>query len=150
MKELIKINSMKEVNGMRFHDIEGGFGEGKKAMLVKEIATIHDRGLREVNQSINMNRNRFKNEVDIVDLKGTEFAINLIDNGIYTQNAINASQNIYLLSERGYAKLLKIMDDDLAWEKYDELVDGYFDMRKEVKKLSDYSVEEFFERYEKI
>ena len=43
---------------------------------------------------------------------------------------VNCSNNIYLLSERGYSKLLKIMDDDLAWEKYDELVDNYFNMRQ--------------------
>lgn len=29
---------------------------------------------------------------------------------------IAKSKNIYLLSERGYAKLIKIMDTDLAWE----------------------------------
>ena len=36
-------------------------------------------------------------------------------------------------SERGYAKLLKLLEDDLAWEKYGELLDGYFHMRKEIK-----------------
>jgi hypothetical protein len=56
-----------------------------------------------------------------------------MNSGIYTQNAINASTNIYVLSERGYSKLLKIMDDDLAWEKYDQLVDGYFQMRHAIK-----------------
>lgn len=128
----IKLRGVKEVDGMRFHDIEGGFGKSKKSILVKEIANIHNRQLREVNQSINMNRKRFKDGIDILDLKGTEFAINLIDSGIYTQNSINASSNIYLLSERGYSKLLKIMDDDLAWDKYDELVDGYFNMRETI------------------
>ena len=40
--------------------------------------------------------------IDIMDLKGTEFEVNLIDNEILTQNAANRSDNIYLLSERGY------------------------------------------------
>ena len=39
----------------------------------------------------------------------------------------------YLLSERGYSKLLKLLDDDIAWEQYDKLVDGYFNMRKAIK-----------------
>ena len=51
----------------------------------------------------------------------------------FTQNAWNRAKNIYLLSERGYAKLLKIMDDDKAWEIYDELVDNYFNMRVAIK-----------------
>ncbi len=125
----LKINGILSVDGMRFHDIEGGFGKGKKAILVKEIANIHNRETKRINELINSNRNRFKNDVDIVDLKGTEFEDVLNDHGIYNQNSINRSTNIYLLSERGYSKLLKIMDDDLAWEKYDELVDGYFNMR---------------------
>ena len=32
----IKLRGAKEVEGMKFHEIEGGFGNGKKAMLVKE------------------------------------------------------------------------------------------------------------------
>ena len=128
--ELIKINGIKEVNGMKFHEIEGGFGEGKKSMLAKEIAIIHGRKLKKINELINNNRIRFKDNIDIIDLNKEEFAVFLKDRGIYTQNSINASNNIYLLSERGYSKLLKIMKDDLAWEKYDELVNNYFKMRK--------------------
>ncbi|MCR6515334.1 ORF6C domain-containing protein [Clostridium sp. LY3-2] len=132
--QALKVNGVKNVDGMQFHDIEGGFGAGKKAMLVKEIANIHGKDLRVINQNIERNRKRFLDNIDIVDLKGTEFVITLSDNGIYTQNAINRSSNIYLLSERGYAKLLKILEDDVAWEQYDKLVDGYFNMRREVKK----------------
>ena len=51
------------------------------------------------------------------------------NHGIYNQNSINRSENIYLLSERGYSKLLKILEDDVAWEQYEKLVDGYFNMR---------------------
>lgn len=125
-----------KVESMEFNHIEGGFGEGKKAILVKDISEIHQKEIREVNQIINMNRKRFKDNVDIIDLKKDSFAINLIDNGIYTQNAINASKNIYLLSERGYSKLLKILEDDFAWEQYEKLVDGYFNMRQAVKESS--------------
>ena len=131
--DLIKINDIKEINGMRFHDIEGGFGKDKKSILAKEIASIHNRKLFKVNELINSNRKRFKDNVDIIDLKETEFTIHLMDSGIYSQNSINASKNIYLLSERGYSKLLKIMNDDLAWKRYDELVNNYFNMRKAIK-----------------
>ena len=69
----------------------------------------------------------------VFDLKGTEFEIGLADNGIYTQNSINRSKNIYLLSEREYAKLLKILEDDFAWEQYETLIDNYFNMRQIIK-----------------
>lgn len=128
----IKLRGIKEVYGMKFHEIEGGFGKSKKSMLAKEIANIHGRELKKVNELINNNKIRFKENIDIVDLKGTEFEVVLKDYEIYSQNSINRSENIYLLSERGYSKLLKIMDDDLAWDKYDELVDGYFNMKETI------------------
>lgn len=132
-KPNVKINGLVNVKGMRFHDIEGGFGEGKKAMLVKEIANIHGRELKVINQSINMNRERFKDGVDILDLK----SVNEIDRDFliglgFSNSSIANSNNIYLLSERGYSKLLKILEDDFAWEQYDKLVDGYFNMREQV------------------
>lgn len=125
-----------KVEGMEFNHIEGGFGEGKKSMLVKDIAEIHQREVKFINQNINRNRKRFRNNIDIIDLKGSEFEVALNDHGILNQNAINRSENIYLLSERGYSKLLKILEDDFAWEQYEKLVDGYFNMRQAVKESS--------------
>lgn len=45
MNSLIKVNGIKKIENMQFHDIEGGFGEGKKAMLAKEIAQIHGKDI---------------------------------------------------------------------------------------------------------
>ena len=114
-------------------DIAGGFGEGKKSMLAQDIAKFHNKELRAVNQAINMNKNRFKNCVDVIDIKREDFVINLVDSGFLTQNQINASGNIYLLSERGYAKLIKIFNDDLSWEIYDRLLDDYFEIKEQTK-----------------
>ncbi|MDB2104034.1 ORF6N domain-containing protein [Clostridium paraputrificum] len=143
---IIKINGLKEIDGMKFHDIEGGFGEGKKAMLVKEIANIHGRELKVINQAINMNRNRFNENIDIVDLKSVnQIDRDLLNNLGFSNSSIANANNIYLLSERGYAKLLKILEDDVAWEQYEKLVDGYFNMRAETKnktKLVDNSLKE--------
>ena len=127
--ELIKINGTKEVNGMKFHEIEGGFGKNKKSMLAKDIGIIHGRELRKINELINNNRNRFKDHIDIIDFLNPSEGLRDFakENGLIGSNR---TQNVYLLSERGYSKLLKIMDDDLAWEKYDELVDNYFNMRQ--------------------
>jgi len=135
MKKLI-IKGIKQIDNMKFHDIEGGFGEGKKSILAKEVAEIHGKDTGRINEAINRNKKRFKSYVDIIDLKGSKFAIDLCESEIYTKNSINASSNIYLLSERGYAKLLKILEDDIAWEQYEKLVDGYFNMRAEQPKLS--------------
>lgn len=131
MQEL-KVLGKEKVGKFEFTGIEGGFGEGKKAMLVRDIAMIHNQTMGNVNLLINRNRKRFKDGIDIIDLKEDNFAIVLSNSG-FSQNQINASKHVYLLSERGYAKLLKILEDDKAWDIYDELVDNYFNMRQAIK-----------------
>lgn len=135
-KSNVRVNGLINVAGMKFHDIEGGFGEGKKAMLVRDIADIHNRPFGKINELINNNRSRFNDLIDIIDLKANPFkGLGYLELG-FSKQAFNQSNNIYLLSERGYAKLLKILEDDFAWEQYDKLVDGYFQMRGQAKLLS--------------
>lgn len=62
----------------------------------------------------------------------------MISNNLFSDYGFTKAQwgnanNIYLLSERGYTKLLKILDDDKAWDIYDQLVDNYFNMRVAIK-----------------
>ena len=79
-----------------------------------------------------MNRKRFKDGIDIVDLlnQSDGFRKFAQENRLIGSNR---TQHVYLLSERGYAKLLKILDDNKAWDIYDQLVDNYFNMRVAIK-----------------
>lgn len=124
--------------GTNIPRIAGGFGEGKKAVLAYHIAEIHGKSVKEVNRAINMNRSRFRDNVDVIDLtvkKYQSFVVHLMHHNILNQQAVNRSNNIYLLSERGYAKLMKIFNDDRSWMYYDMLLDQYFDRvdRKDVQ-----------------
>ena len=135
MKELT-VKGLVTVEGMKFHEIEGGFGEDKKSMLAKEIAEIHGKGLKHINEAINKNRGRFVDGIDIVDVKDTEFEVDLVDHEIYTQNAANRSKNIYLLSEQGYMALVNLMRTEKAKEIRKQLRREYFAMRKVIKENS--------------
>lgn len=131
MQEL-KVIGKEHIGKIEFTGIEGGFGKNKKAMLVKDIAQIHGRENREINELINRNINRFRNGIDLLDLK------QIVPDDVFSEYGFTKAQwgnanHVYLLSERGYAKLLKILDDDKAWDIYDELVDNYFNMRKTIK-----------------
>lgn len=130
--ENFEIKGMQEFMGRQIPVVCGGFGKGQKVVLAKTVAEIHGEEVKATNQRINMNRNRFKDGVDLIDLK----VVNLVDHNLlkefgFTQMQISKANNIYLLSERGYAKLIKIMDSDLAWEIHDKLMDEYFNLRQE-------------------
>lgn len=131
MNEL-KVIGHEHIGQYEFIGIEGGFGESKKAMLVKDIAKIHERPVFKINELINNNIKRFKEGIDLIDLK------HILQKDVFSEYGFSKAQwgnatNIYLLSERGYSKLLKILEDDKAWEIYDELVDNYFNMRQAIK-----------------
>lgn len=131
MNEL-KVLGQEKIGQYEFTGIEGGFGEDKRAMLVRDIAVIHNLETRTVNQTINRNIKRFKTGIDILDLKQITRSDVFSEYG-FTKAQWGNANNIYMLSERGYAKLLKILEDDKAWEIYDELVDNYFNMRQAIK-----------------
>lgn len=131
--ELKKIGLVK-IKNYEFEGIEGGFGENKKAISAADIAKIHKRELKEVNKLINNNRDKFKDFIDVIDLlSDKKFEVILNNLGLKTSNG---QKYAYILSERGYAKLLKFMDDELSYDLYEQLLDNYFRLRQEVKQIS--------------
>ena len=77
-------------------------------------------------------KNRLKVDVDYIDLKSISKVFTdeeKVQFG-YNNNVWSKSSNVFILSERGYSKLIKSMDDDLSWEVHDKLIDEYFTMRK--------------------
>lgn len=128
--ELIKINGTKEINGKSVKVVEGGFGENQKCILASDIALQHDLRLDKINTLINNNINRFNNN-DLKDfLKPSEGLRDFAkENGLITNNR---TKNIFLLSERGYTKLVAMMDNsnDKKWEVMDSIIEEYFKMRE--------------------
>lgn len=116
-------------------ETECGFGKDKKAMLVSDISKIHNKPTFKINQLIDQNLNHFQLGLDLIDLKVAipgKYSEKIQQLGI-SQNQFNASKHIWLASERGYLKLLKIMDDGKAWDIYNDIVDNYFNMRVAIK-----------------
>ena len=112
----------------------GGFGADKKCILDKTIAEIHRMNNSDIRRRITENIKRFKENVDFIDLKQGLHMVQtlelLIELG-YTKSSITQAEHIYILSERGYGKLVKIMDTDFAWEIYDNIMDEYFELREQ-------------------
>lgn len=133
MKELV-IRGRQTIEGKEVRVIEGGFGEGQKCMLASDIAEQHDVETKYINKVINNNIQRFS-ENDLIDLKrGSLEEPQLFSMG-FTKMQIAKAKNIFLLSERGYTKLVAMMsnDNEKKWEVMDKLVDDYFRMREALK-----------------
>jgi len=117
------------IDGMTFHEIEGGFGAGVKSMLAVDIAKIHNKSIGNINTDVKRNYKWFAFGVDIIDIKESEIIDDFINHDILTQRSVNSAKNIYLFSESGYAKLLKIMKDTETWVQYEKLVREYFNKK---------------------
>ena len=129
----IIVKGTQEFLGKEIPIVEGGFGVGKRCLTDKVIGEIHSTKVIHVRESINRNIKRFKENIDYIDLKTTidmNDSRKILKSLSYTDVAIRNAKHIYLLSERGYSKLIKIMDTDLAWEIHDKLMDEYFTMRE--------------------
>lgn len=133
MNEII-VKGKQNFMGIDIPVVLGGFGEDKKCISDKTIAEIHNQPTIEIRRRITDNIRRFRENVDIIDLKqrmGESHTLEILLNIGYSKQAITQADHIYILSERGYGKLVKIMDTDLAWEIYDNIMDEYFELREQ-------------------
>ena len=139
--EKIKCLGLVAIGNMSIIGIRGGFGVNNLAILVKDVAKIHKKEVKNINKLINNNRERFADGVDILDLKlwfqmepQSETNTTLKDMGL-TPMEISKANNIYLLSERGYFKLIKLLDDNLSFDIYEQLLTDYFCKCEELETL---------------
>lgn len=130
----IKTSGRQMFMGVEIPIVEGGFGDGRKCVTDKTVSEIHEIKVIHVRELINKNINRFKEGIDYIDLKRIDQTdtLDLTTLG-YAKQSITQAKNIYLLSERGYSKVIKIMDTDKAWEVHDHLMDEYFSMREVIQ-----------------
>lgn len=133
----IEINGTQSFMGKEIPVVRGGFGKDKKCVCDKTVAELHNMETKNVRARISDNIIRFTENVDFIDLKQRACQIStleLLSSLGYAKQSITQAEHIYLLSQRGYLKLVKIMDSDTAWETYNELLDKYFMMEEEQEK----------------
>lgn len=142
---LVKVQGTQQFMGKEIPVVLGGFGENQKVVTDKMIAEIHGMETRNVRARITDNIKRFKEGIDFIDLKEGAYQTSTLEILLklgYTKSAITQAEHIYLLSERGYAKIIKIMDTDLAWDIHDQLMDEYFHLKQEKQQTQSMSMED--------
>lgn len=124
---------------------------GNKGLTIKEwnnqrvvtswdIAELHEREVREINQQFTRNKDKF-------ELGKDYFLVNknkISESRIVIQDFIpNNIKKIVLYTERGYLKLTKTFTDELSWRIQDMLADSYFALKriaKEATPVSEYQI----------
>lgn len=140
----IQVSGKQYFMGKEIPVVYGGFGENQKCLCDKTIAQLHDQPEREIRRRITDSIMRFTENIDFIDLKqrvGESHTLELLLSLGYAKQSITQSEHIYLLSQRGYLKLVKIMDSDKAWDIYNQVLDEYFIMKEKVEERRPQGVE---------
>jgi len=135
------------VCGIEVPIVYGGFGKDQKVMLAKTVSQLHDIELKTINQNIkrHIKDGYFEEGIDFIDLKNGHSELPFTEIG-FSKRDIIISKNIYLLSQRGYTLLLKLMDSELARKQYKEVIDEYFKLKEKVEKVENILTNKDIER----
>jgi phage antirepressor YoqD-like protein len=131
----LKVTGNKEFMGINIPVIEGGFSDNKRIATVQMISDIHGIEVKVINRYIGrlIEKNRYTENTDYINLLATEeLKVTAGHLGLITSNG---QKTAYIISERGYSKLIKYMDDDKSWEVMDQFIDEYFTMRQVIQEI---------------
>lgn len=115
------MNSLVEINNVSLGIKEFA---NQRVVTFKDIDKVHGRPDGTARKAFNRNKKRLLEEKDYYLIKP-----NVHDTDISGINVPN--RGITVLTESGYLLLVKVFDDDLAWEVQRKLVSSYFRYKKE-------------------
>lgn len=130
VKEATNVVDMQNYVKINNTDVGIKMFNNDRVVTANEIAQLHNREIKRVNEQLEHNIDRFKVGVDFHILSRLEAKVDFND---FEKYFTSPRQNeIYLYTEKGYLKLTKTFTDDLSWDIQDMLIDNYFRM-KEIK-----------------
>ncbi len=113
MNDLIKINEKQ---------IEAKEHNGEIVITAWDIAEVHEREAKEINQNFKYIQNRLTINEDYFIISRKDF-----ESKFLTQKFIpNNVKEIAIFTESGYLMLTKTFNDDLSWKIQRELINNYF------------------------
>lgn len=108
--------------------------KGQRVVTLKQIDAVHEKSDGQARKQFNEHRARF--------IEGVDFY--LLDNAGLSEIRTNApglfgaeAKRGLLFTERGYGKIVKGWNDDLAWSLHDAMQDAYFVVREIAKAASE-------------
>lgn len=124
-----------EINGVKILKKEFN---GEKVLTAWDIAKIHRRETREINQNLKNLQGKMVEGEDYYSLSKEELA----KSNILIQDFIpNNVKKIVLFNEAGYLMISKTFDDDFSWKLQKFLIKNYFNMQRLVEAVKNGEIE---------
>lgn len=98
--------------------------QGQRVVTLAMVDQVHQRPEGTARKRLNDNRERFIEGKHLYKICASEFRTRFP--GVISERA---TEDVTLLTQRGYLLLVKSFTDDLSWQVQDMLVDGYFEGR---------------------
>ena len=124
----LQIQGTSTIMGVEVPNIIGGFGEGQKSVLIKDMAVAHNEKVFRLNELMGRNSGNFIEGVDYVDLKKQVADCDMFLKLGFTKAQVGNAKHIYLLSQMGYMKLVSAMDNTnpKKWDIMNKFITDYF------------------------
>lgn len=123
MNELVNIEgteiSIKEFNGQR-------------VVTFSDIDKVHNRPDGTARRNFASNKDRFKEGEHYFVVTPETLANTELYEKRTTNIEVTSPRGMALITQKGYLKLVKAFNDDLAWEVQDRLIDNYFKSKEVV------------------
>ena len=102
--------------------------ENRRILTTQQLAEYYATDTNTLTQNYKRNKGRYKKGKHYFFLKGDELKAFLDMTKCHSQNG-SKIRSLYLWTDRGAALHAKSLNTDKAWDKYEELVDFYFDVQ---------------------
>jgi hypothetical protein len=109
------------INGQPVKIIEWN---GQRVITTQEMAIHHNLETRILNQKFRRNQKYFTENIDYFIITKNDISESQIE--IQDLFVVNNMYEIYLFTESGYLRFVKTINDDRAWEIYNQLIESYF------------------------
>lgn len=127
MNELITINNTQ---------VEVKEYEGLRVVTAWDIAKVHGREVKRINEQFNRNKEKMIENEDFFIIKRNEIPKSLSATLMDLWEFAPSMNEMVLFTESGYLMLVKTFTDDLSWDIQRQLVKTYFKVKEAQKTMT--------------
>lgn len=107
--------------------------KGEQVVTFAMIDRVHKRPEGTAKRNFNENRERFAENEDCITLTQPDEIRTLG----FSRPQGGTPASVVLVTRRGYLKIVKSLNDDLAWQVFDEMIERYFVVERQIAAADD-------------